>query len=703
MDLKLTIVSDGEKGNYVYNWGYVLFELSGVPEDTSEDYSFSLYNDQLALFGYAKTGEFDITRNGSIMEGNLELYRIWLPGKYFMIVRNGHDDIIRFDIELDNHRHFETINVRNCKKLSEEDVLSGRLCHNYIFWAVFSSIGGMRQWKEWLIHRAQQYELNEFRTANDIPAFNFNNNFVMTFKNATSQAGMVASFIKLAEIEGELKGAFLEDFHDVALSNNYERLNEFFEGSPEIFDPFSGNDKFKPKVYCFFQLGHLGNASGKAIASKIRTHWPVPKTSAIFCGNNLSVNNMFEQYPSWKNYIPPKNYLVEEPYTCEEIINCFFNIADAGKYSLTPEAVEKACRLFIKLYHQGIICNWTKKEISLFIKNQLLPNYFNRSVSDVQNECDVSRIIKIQPEDIDERHFAVQTSEFDNALKELNAMVGLDNIKQSIVSHSHRVHFYTIRRQLELPTSENAVYHAVFTGNPGTGKTTVARMLGKIYHSLGILSRGEVVCVDRKKMVGRYVGETEDNMNRILQEARGNVLFVDEAYTLYGSIESNDYGRKAVESLLEILSRKEPDMVVVFAGYKKEMDILMSMNPGLAGRFPYKYHFEDYSDTQLMQIAETIFAKDAYLLTEEANTALHDSITDMLNSHLENFANARWIEQFVRNGIIPAMADRISANMDSITKELCQRVEIADIVAGYEKFNPKALELITHRKVGFNS
>jgi Cdc6-like AAA superfamily ATPase len=157
---------------------------------------------------------------------------------------------------------------------------------------------------------------------------------------------------------------------------------------------------------------------------------------------------------------------------------------------------------------------------------------------------------------------------------------------------------------------------------------------------------------------------------------------------------------------LAALTEKNSDMMVIFAGYKEEMDRLMTMNPGLKGRFPYEYHFADYTAEQLMQIAEHLFEKDEYLLTPDARRELQTTIEQTLRQPPAHFGNARWVEQYVRNGILPALADRLveSKAARALTREDYQRVEASDIRAAYRLFKPETIELKPRLRVlGFSA
>lgn len=226
-------------------------------------------------------------------------------------------------------------------------------------------------------------------------------------------------------------------------------------------------------------------------------------------------------------------------------------------------------------------------------------------------------------------------------LSELHEMVGLQPVKRMVQQITDVQKVARVRRRNGL----NAVApspHLVFTGNPGTGKTTVARHIGRIYKSLGLLSSGHVVEVDRSLLVGGYVGQTAIKTREALDSAKGGVLFIDEAYSLARD-HANDYGHEAIETILAYMENNRGQIVVVVAGYPAEMKTFMSMNPGLASRFDYTLPFPDYSDDELTVIFERLAAEYDYELDDVARGALKLVVSSWDRG--ESFGNAREVRR----------------------------------------------------------
>ena len=193
-------------------------------------------------------------------------------------------------------------------------------------------------------------------------------------------------------------------------------------------------------------------------------------------------------------------------------------------------------------------------------------------------------------------------------------------------------------------------------------------------------------------------------MQRILQEARGNILFIDEAYTLCDSLQDRkDFGYRAIECLLTVMAQENSDMIVVFAGYTKEMDMMMRSNQGLSGRFPYKFEFEDYTADELMQIAEHNLTQEDYELTEEARSLLHKTIEEAVDNKEWDFCNARWIKQYVSNGIVTAQSERLMSFFGTKSRDDYRCVTVDDVAAAYALHKPVKKSRKVYREIGFTA
>ncbi len=253
--------------------------------------------------------------------------------------------------------------------------------------------------------------------------------------------------------------------------------------------------------------------------------------------------------------------------------------------------------------------------------------------------------------------------QYDLSLKKLNNLVGLKKLKYNIESHLNLVRFTQLRQKNGLKATMPPL-HMIFTGNPGTGKTTVASLLGEIYASIGILKTGKVITVDRKKLVGQYIGDTEANTRQVLQQAHGNILLIDEAYTLVGDPDDKkDFGPKVLDCLLEELGKEQTDMIIILAGYPDEMEKLQKANKGIASRFPYTFHFEDYTEDELFEIALRTAEQSGYTFSDDAvkrlKTLIHREMEQGKGRNKERFGNARFITRLISSRIIPNMSRRI--------------------------------------------
>ena len=374
---------------------------------------------------------------------------------------------------------------------------------------------------------------------------------------------------------------------------------------------------------------------------------------------------------------------------------------------LSPEALAVLIDIARNAEEIGSLYTATEVMVSEFVKSGIVENFVARTMAtlDSARAADKVFLSTVEACDINKEKLVRGTEqEFQESIKELNGMVGLNDVKKNIITTFNRLKNNAERRRLGLKVKNGECHHMIFTGNPGTGKTTVAKMMGRIYRALGILSKGEVVYTDRSKIVGRYIGDTERNMQRLLLEAKGNILFIDEAYTLCDTLQDRkDYGYRAIECLLTVMAQENCDMIVIFAGYAKEMGLMMQSNQGLHGRFPYKFEFNDYTADELMQIAEYKLSEEDYELTDDARALLHKTIVEAVDNKGWSFSNARWIEQYVNNGIIPAQSDRLIQCCNIKTRDDYRSICVEDVRVAYAQHKPSQEVKKVYREIGFTA
>ena len=259
---------------------------------------------------------------------------------------------------------------------------------------------------------------------------------------------------------------------------------------------------------------------------------------------------------------------------------------------------------------------------------------------------------------------------------ELDGYIGLGAVKREVKSLVNLVTVYKLRRDNGLPTADLSL-HMVFSGNPGTGKTTVARLMARIYHSLGILSKGQLVEVDRSGLVAGYVGQTAIKTGKALQSALGGVLFIDEAYALNGRAE-NDFGQEAIDTILKAMEDHRDDLVVIVAGYDGLMDDFVHSNPGLESRFNRFLHFDDYTPGELLEIFRSQCSRGCYTLDGPAEEAIRSFLAESSADPIA-FGNARGVRNLFEK-ILTAQANRL-AGQSAVSREDLMCITAADVRA----------------------
>lgn len=259
-------------------------------------------------------------------------------------------------------------------------------------------------------------------------------------------------------------------------------------------------------------------------------------------------------------------------------------------------------------------------------------------------------------------------------LNELDSLVGLSQVKQDVHSLTNFIQLANLRkmRNLKVPTIS---YHLVFTGNPGTGKTTIARLISQIYHQMGILSKGQLVEADRSSLVGGYQGQTAIKTQGVIQSALGGVLFIDEAYSLVNG-EQDSYGQEAIETLLKAMEDHRDELVVIVAGYDELMHKFIRSNPGLASRFNKYFHFPDYNGNELLQIFLRFCRTNDYQLQPGLESVLLKQFECLYETRSEHFGNARSVRNLFEK-VIGRQADRLAFSSE-ITETALMTLTVED-------------------------
>ena len=409
-----------------------------------------------------------------------------------------------------------------------------------------------------------------------------------------------------------------------------------------------------------------------------------------------------------------KTFVIEAPqinYTLEAVnlINLFMD-------SIINEVLNKNVVLVI----YGLMDNIDMLKGNCYTVKDIYQNCNKINLTDweeidIWNPCDNSDnndagdIIKslLMPKADTAASQPAETTKNDNAEKELEEMVGLRRVKDDMKDARLMSMFKKKRADMCLQKNKENVNHMLFLGNPGTGKTTVAKLVGQIYHNMGLLSKGHTVETNRAKLVGEYIGMTEKVTLEVIEQARGGVLFIDEAYTLISNRDSDskDFGKEVVNALLTVLSEPDPDMIIIMAGYEDKMNNMLSTNPGLKDRFPLNFTFENYNEDELMEIACNLLEKDNYKLTDAARDRLHLLMEKAVANRDEHFGNGRWVHNLINQGVIKSMARRVMlGGFTEQNKESLTQIEEADIIEAENNYiDIRNKRTVSIRPIGFRA
>ena len=327
------------------------------------------------------------------------------------------------------------------------------------------------------------------------------------------------------------------------------------------------------------------------------------------------------------------------------------------------------------------VFNFGRNEDGLNVKRESKEKIFKRedvNKNDNKNYGDSVNDSSDNYESIDEQGAGMNPDTLDLAklMEELNGLTGMQSVKREVNNLVNLLKVCELRRKkgLRVPPTTN---HLVFLGNPGTGKTTVARILSKIYHNLGILSKGHLVEVDRSGLVAGYMGQTGEKVMEVVEKAKGGVLFIDEAYALSSNKQDGDFGQEAIDILNKAMEDYRDDLIVIAAGYHDEMQSFLDANPGLRSRFNRTIEFPNYTADELVEIIVGRAKKLDYSFDDEALSFIKNKFKATLISPPHNFGNARSVRNYLERAI-SNQANRLVTDMD-ISEDDLMLIKLVDV------------------------
>ncbi len=365
--------------------------------------------------------------------------------------------------------------------------------------------------------------------------------------------------------------------------------------------------------------------------------------------------------------------LTDEPFFLEMFIDVFHESGQLKTHISKTKRIEENEKGTVYTLYKGWgndqVGTWSKDSYSVklkFMEQIIAHEKFKVASEEIELNSQANQS-QIEPQSIDD------------ILAKLNKLIGLESMKKQIRGHVDYIDFLNIRRNKGIQEDTSISLHSVFTGNPGTGKTTIVKMLGEIYHKKGLLSNGHVHEVDRSDLIGEFIGQTAPATKEAIKKAQGGILFIDEAYTLYRK-SAEDYGKEAIEILIKEMEKKNNDIAIMFAGYPNETMQMINSNPGLKSRINHFFHFEDYTPDELLRIAESNALNQNLNLSKEAKNKLAKIITEEYRNRDNTFGNARFAISIVNEAKMN-MGIRLMKNPDikNLTKEELSQITVADI------------------------
>lgn len=419
------------------------------------------------------------------------------------------------------------------------------------------------------------------------------------------------------------------------------------------------------------------------------------KLIVIVAGYSAPMQDFLETNPGLRSRF--NRYFNFQHYKPNELVGIFKLLCDNNSLNIHNDAEQKLSRYYKYLYETKDDTFGNARMVRNSFENILQAQSIRLSdFGHIPDDVLSSLTLKDVDNALADVFQEANEESLEEVLVDLEKLIGLDNIKKEINVLINFIKVEEMRSEQGM-SSTKLSFHLVFQGPPGTGKTTVARLLGRIFKAMGVMGKGHVVEVDRSNLIGQYVGQTGPKTNEVIDSALNGVLFIDEAYTLNSGSGGNDFGSEAIATLLKRMEDDRDRLIVVVAGYKKDMDKFLKSNSGLQSRFNRYMDFDDYSPAELLQIFQLFCSASNYQISENGTSLLSSFFEQIYLNRDENFGNGRTVRN-VFEKVIESQANRISILTD-VNYEALVRIEQEDVLNALPHF--PILQKENRKGIGF--
>ena len=499
-----------------------------------------------------------------------------------------------------------------------------------------------------MIERIEVAKKDAEKTGNE---YSFGEHLILTGNPGTGKTSLARKLGEIFASIGLLSRGHVVEVDRSKMVGQY--VGETAKLAQKICDDATGGILFIDEAYTLKQHDN-DNFGQEAIDTLLkRMEDDRGKMMVIAAGYQKEMQNFINANPGLKSRFKEENIFDLKDYSPDELLRIFKVFVGKENYKLDSDAELKL--------HKSLETIYDNRDKN-FGNGRDVRNLYERCLSlrakRLQNAISDNHDLILYAEDIPTYEDEAKVITLEDTMNELNNLIGLNTLKQKIQGYIDYLEVEKIRSS-EGGKKTTLNIHFIFKGNPGTGKTTVARILANIFKAMGLLSKGQLVETDRKDLVAEYVGQTATKTNKVIEKAFGGVLFIDEAYTLT-SDGGNDFGKEAIDTLLKRMEDDRGKIIVIAAGYNDDMDRFLQSNPGLTSRFTNHIQFDDYTPIEMTDIFKSMVKSKGMVLEESIDDFVLNIFTQIFNKRDKNFANGRTVRNLFEN-VLQNQAMRIAA------------------------------------------